>query len=215
MDGVTLIPGSLPLCASLARISLLNRLSVTPKRAGKDRAARGVLVMTDVPSGRNTTMGCNRARSGLTGAGALIGLVLLLAACGGSGSRTRSAPVGSSGPARPVTIGTTRAQQGTYLTGASGRALYIWVGDSDRASYCSGDCATAFPPLLGKGRATSRSGVNSSVLGTIRRYDGREQLSYAGHPLYYSAADPGPGTTHSEGSDSFGARWWLIAPSGA
>ncbi|MGN6169815.1 MAG: COG4315 family predicted lipoprotein, partial [Solirubrobacteraceae bacterium] len=161
-------------------------------------------------------MGWNRARSGLTGLAAFIGLVLLVAACGGgSGSGAMSsAPVGSSGPARPVTIGTTHAQQGTYLTGASGRALYMWVGDSDGASNCSGDCATAWPPLLGNGRPTSGSGVNSSALGTIVRSDGREQVSYDGHPLYYSAADPGPGTTHSEGSDSFGARWWLVAPSG-
>ena len=161
-------------------------------------------------------MSWNRARSGLTGLAAFLGLVLLVAACGGgSGSGAMSsAPVGASGPARPVTIGTTRGQHGTYLTGASGRALYLWVGDSDGVSNCSGDCATAWPPLLGNGRPTPGSGVNSSALGTIVRFDGREQVSYDGHPLYYSAADPGPGTTHSEGSDSFGARWWLVAPSG-
>jgi predicted lipoprotein with Yx(FWY)xxD motif len=56
--------------------------------------------------------------------------------------------------------------------------------------------------------------VNSSDLSTTVRSDGSEQVSYDGHPLYYSAADPGAGTTHSEGSNSFGAKWWLVAPSG-
>jgi predicted lipoprotein with Yx(FWY)xxD motif len=56
--------------------------------------------------------------------------------------------------------------------------------------------------------------VNSAELSTTLRSDGSEQVSYDGHPLYYSAADPGPGTTHSEGRNSFGAKWWLVAPSG-
>lgn len=109
------------------------------------------------------TRGWNRARSGLTGLAALVGLVLLVAAFGGgSGSGAMSsAMAGSSRPARPVAIGTARGQHGTYLTAASGRALYMWVGDSNGASSCSGDCATTWPPLLGTGTPTPGSGVNS------------------------------------------------------
>jgi predicted lipoprotein with Yx(FWY)xxD motif len=145
-----------------------------------------------------------------------MGLVLLVAACGGGpgAGATSSAAVGSRGAVRPVTIGTARGTHGTYLTGPSGRALYIWVADSDGVSNCSGACPTFWPPLLGKGRPSFGSGVNPSALSTIVRPDGSEQVSYDGHPLYYSASDPGPGTTHSEGTDSFGDRWWLLAPSG-
>jgi predicted lipoprotein with Yx(FWY)xxD motif len=172
--------------------------------------------MTHLVSGKDKTTGWNRARLGATGLPAFTGLVLLMAACGGGSSSGAMSPAaaGSSGSARPVAIGTARGPQGTYLTGASGRALYMWVGDSDGASNCSGDCTTPWRPLLGKGTPTSGSGVNSAGLSTIVRADGSEQVSYDGHPLYYSAADPGPGTTHSEGTDSFGARWWLVAPSG-
>ena len=49
----------------------------------------------------------------------------------------------------------------------------------------------------------------------IPRSDGRKQVTYKTHPLYYFVVDAGPGTTKGQGSDSFGARWWLVAPSGA
>ena len=157
-----------------------------------------------------------RSRAGcLASAG---GLALLVAACGsGSGSgMTPSASTLSRGPTAStgVEIGTARGPHGTYLTGASGRALYLWVGDSDGASNCSGACANAWPPVIARTPAAS-GGAIAAALGTIIRFDGSEQVSYHGHPLYYSTADPGPGTTHAEGSNSFGASWWLVAPSGA
>jgi hypothetical protein len=40
-------------------------------------------------------------------------------------------------------------------------------------------------------------------------------LSYDGHPLYYFSGDSGPGTATGQGSDGFGAKWWLVAPAGS
>jgi predicted lipoprotein with Yx(FWY)xxD motif len=144
-------------------------------------------------------------------------VLLLVAACG-SGSRpgaSSSTAAGSGASSSRVLIGTARGPHGTYLTGASGRALYMWVGDSNQASSCSGDCAAMWPPVIATARPAPASGVSAARLSTILRSDGSEQVSYRGHPLYYYAADAGPGTTRGEGSDSFGARWWLVAPSGA
>jgi predicted lipoprotein with Yx(FWY)xxD motif len=159
----------------------------------------------------------NRAVRGAARLPALTGLVLLVAACG-SGSRSgasSSAATGSSRPPSTVAIGTAQGQHGTYLTGAAGRALYLWVGDSDRASNCSGACAASWPPVLAEARPVPASRVKVAALSTVIRSDGREQVSYDGHPLYYYIADPGPGTTRGEGRDDFGAKWWLVAPSGA
>ena len=39
-------------------------------------------------------------------------------------------------------------------------------------------------------------------------------MTYKGHPLYYFAGDPSAGTTTGQGSDSFGAKWWLVSPAG-
>ena len=40
-----------------------------------------------------------------------------------------------------VTIGTAQDGNGTYLTGGSGRSVYLWVADAKEMSSCSGACA--------------------------------------------------------------------------
>ena len=165
-----------------------------------------------------------RARIRAGALGTLVGVALVIAACGSSSSSSTAtsaaatsstASSGSGGPSAAVTIGTASGPDGTYLTGASGRALYMWVGDSPGKSNCSGSCATAWPPLIVKATPTASGGVTAADLGTITRSDGTKQVTYKGHPLYYFVVDTGPGTTKGQGSDSFGAKWWLVAPSGA
>jgi hypothetical protein len=57
--------------------------------------------------------------------------------------------------------------------------------------------------------------ASASDLGTITRSDGTKQVTYDGHPLYYYAGDSGSGMASGQGSDSFGAKWWLVSPSGS
>jgi predicted lipoprotein with Yx(FWY)xxD motif len=102
----------------------------------------------------------------------------------------------------------------SFLTDGAGRSLYLWVPDTSTMSTCSGACATAGPPLIAKGTPTGGAGVTASDLGTITRSDGSKQVTYAGHPLYYFAGDKAAGQTNGEGSDGFGAPWYLVAPSG-
>jgi predicted lipoprotein with Yx(FWY)xxD motif len=101
-----------------------------------------------------------------------------------------------------------------YLTGASGRALYLWVADSNGQSACMGACAKAWPPLVSSSTPTVSGGVSASDLGTTTRPDGTKQVTYKGHPLYYFIADPTAGTTRGQGNNGFGAKWWLVSPSG-
>jgi predicted lipoprotein with Yx(FWY)xxD motif len=112
-------------------------------------------------------------------------------------------------------IGTAKAHGQTYLTGESGRAIYLWVADKGSTSSCSGACAQAWPPVTTTGSPKAGSGVTASMLGTTKRSDGTEQVTYNGHPLYYFVADTAAGTTKGQGSDSFGAKWWLVTPSGS
>ena len=114
-----------------------------------------------------------------------------------------------------VTIKTVTGRDGTYLSDLSGRALYMWLGDGDGRSNCDSDCTGAWPPLITGSAPKASGGARLADLGTTRRSDGRLQVTYNGHPLYYFVVDSGPGTTKGQGSDSFGARWWLVAPSGA
>jgi secreted repeat protein with Y-X4-D motif len=82
-------------------------------------------------------------------------------------------------------------------------------------SVCSGACAGAWPPVTATGTVTASGSAVASDLGTITRSDGTKQVTYDGHPLYYFVGDSGPGSDSGQGSNSFGAKWWLVAPSGS
>lgn len=161
--------------------------------------------------------------------GAPLALALLAAAAcssGGSSSSSSSpsaaAPASSAAsPASPASSGsgtvitTATSSGGKFLTNGSGRAVYLFTADSSDKSACSGACASAWPPVVATGSPTPAGGVTASDLGTITRSDGTRQVTYDGHPLYYFVGDTGPGTDKGQGLDAFGAKWWLVAPSGS
>lgn len=155
-------------------------------------------------------------------AAAVLGVALLVAGCGSSSSNSSAAPAAASSSSTSsnaasgaLAIRTAKGKGGTYLTGASGRALYLWVADSNGKSSCSGGCAQAWPPVTTTGMPAASEGAMTADLGTITRSDGTKQVTYKGHPLYYFAGDPEAGTTNGQGSPQFGAKWWLVTPSGS
>lgn len=139
---------------------------------------------------------------------------LLAAACGSAAGSTATGTPASSGSTTATVIESHAGSAGTFLTNSSGRAVYLWAADSMNKSACSGACAGAWPPVTAKGHVTAADGAKAADLGTITRSDGSKQVTYDGHPLYYFAGDSGPGQTNGQGSDSFGAKWWLVAPAG-
>lgn len=112
-------------------------------------------------------------------------------------------------------IMTASSSAGTFLTDGSGKAVYLWAKDSNGQSVCDSTCAGAWPPVQATGTVTAAGGAQASDLGTVKRSDGTMQVTYIGHPLYYYAGDSGPGTASGQGSDQFGAKWWLVSPSGS
>jgi predicted lipoprotein with Yx(FWY)xxD motif len=67
--------------------------------------------------------------------------------------------------------------------------VYLFQGDKNGTSACTGACAAAWPLDIVTGQPQAGSGVNQALLGTITRADGTMQLTYNGHPLYYFTAD--------------------------
>lgn len=126
----------------------------------------------------------------------------------------RSSAAGSGSSASSVIVNTQKSPLGSYLAGTSGRALYLFASDTSSTSNCTGECAVDWPPLTTHDSVIASDGATSSDLATITRPDGTKQVTYAGHPLYYYAGDSGAGDTNGQGVDSFGALWWLVAPSG-
>jgi predicted lipoprotein with Yx(FWY)xxD motif len=164
------------------------------------------------------TPGTIRLGAGLAVA---LGAALLTAACSSSGSSSSSAPAtpagGSAAAAAAgsgLVITTKSGSAGAFLTDGSGRAVYLWMKDGKDSSACSGACAGAWPPVTTTGAVTASGGVNNADLSTITRSGGAKQVVYDGHPLYYFSGDSGPGQVNGQGSDGFGAQWWLVDPAG-
>jgi predicted lipoprotein with Yx(FWY)xxD motif len=151
--------------------------------------------------------------------GVPVATALLAAACSSASSTSAAAPAASSSPAASASttatvIKTTAGSTGAFLTSSSGRAIYLWVKDGKNMSACTGACAGAWPPVTTTGSVTAGSGVTASDLGTITRSGGTKQVTYDGHPLYYFSGDSAAGQTSGQGSDGFGAKWWLVSPAG-
>jgi predicted lipoprotein with Yx(FWY)xxD motif len=152
--------------------------------------------------------------------GALISLIALaVGACGGTAS-TASRPASTSTPAAnasraaSATVGVANSGLGSIVVDSSGRTLYLWQADTGPKSTCSGACAAAWPPLLTTGAPTAGRGAKASLLGTTKRSDGTEQVTYNQHPLYRFAGDTASGQTTGQGSTGFGARWYVLSPGG-
>ena len=155
-------------------------------------------------------------------AGAAVPVTALAVAAfggGGASAATLSAVAASSPPATisaaKRTVNVRRTGLGKILVDSRGRTLYLFKKDSRGKSRCSGACAIAWPPLLrASGKPTVGRGARASKVGTIKRSDGRRQVTYNGHPLYTFVMDTKAGQTHGEGFRAFGARWFVVSPAG-
>ena len=111
-------------------------------------------------------------------------------------------------------VGTASSSLGRILVDGHGRTLYLFAKDKKGKSACSGACAAYWPPLLTSGKPHAVAGAKASLLGTIRRADGRRQVTYRHHPLYFYAGDMGKGQTSGQGLTDFGGAWWVLSPGG-
>jgi predicted lipoprotein with Yx(FWY)xxD motif len=103
---------------------------------------------------------------------------------------------------------------GRILSDGRGFALYAFTKDGKGASTCSGACATAWPPYVVASSARASAGVNASLLGSVKRQDGRLQVTYAGRPLYYYVGDRKPLQVLCQNVAEFGGTWLVVRANG-
>jgi predicted lipoprotein with Yx(FWY)xxD motif len=109
----------------------------------------------------------------------------------------------------------TNAKLGSFLVDESGMTVYLFVADTGTASTCYSTCAIVWPPVLTTGAPQAGTGAQASLLGTTTRTDGKVEVTYGGHPLYYFMQDKAAGDVKGQGINGFGALWWVLSPSGA
>lgn len=117
------------------------------------------------------------------------------------------------GAAGGTGVGTHNTNRGKILANSRGFSIYMFAKDKKGGkSTCYRNCAKVWTPLLttGKPAAIKGSGVNSKLLGTTRRTDGKTEVTYNGYPLYLYVPDRKPGQITGEGFNQFGAVWYLL-----
>ena len=112
-----------------------------------------------------------------------------------------------------TTVTTANSDFGTILFDKTGQAIYMFDVEATTKPRCYGDCADAWPPVFTRGAPRAGKQVKQSLLGTTRRADGRTQVTYGGHPLYFYAHE---GKHEVECHDVFlnGGTWYAVQPDG-
>lgn len=123
----------------------------------------------------------------------------------GSSSSKTPAPGSTTGMEIKVS---SSATLGKYLVDEDGMTLYLFTKDTPGVSNCTGNCLTAWPPLLTVGTPRADDGVVGK-LGTITLADGTLQVTYNDIPLYYYISDVNPGDTVGQ---NVGGVWFVVAP---
>jgi predicted lipoprotein with Yx(FWY)xxD motif len=106
-----------------------------------------------------------------------------------------------------------RSAYGPVIADRRGEALYLFDRDRSKRSRCYGECARAWPPVITKGKPRAGKGIKARLLGTTKRKNGRLQVTYRNHPLYYYV-DDAPGRILCQNVDEFGGLWLVVKPSG-
>jgi predicted lipoprotein with Yx(FWY)xxD motif len=112
-------------------------------------------------------------------------------------------------------VTTKHSKLGTVLAaGPKKLTVYLFEGDTGPASSCTSGCASVWPPVTTSGPPQAGPGAFASNLGALTRPDGTKQVTYSGHPLYFYTRDGDVGDAYGAGIKSFGASWYVLAPSG-
>ncbi|MEU4295107.1 hypothetical protein AB0E63_43390 [Kribbella sp. NPDC026596] len=123
----------------------------------------------------------------------------------------------SSQSTSPTVIGTgiktDRSDFGVMLFDSAGQAIYLFDKEKSATSACYGACAEAWPPVLTKAAPKALGEVKQALLGTTRRTDGTNQVTYGGHPLYFYAHES-KNEVKCHNVAGFGGLWLVVTAAG-
>ena len=142
-------------------------------------------------------------------------------ATGGSGDGTQEGGAGTEAggegeaaetgaPALTLTLAETSL--GQVLADGRGHTVYLFTPDKvGKKSVCTGPCTEVWIPVRSQDEPAAGEGVDASLISTIERPDGSEQVTYKGHPLYTLIDDESPGDVKGQ---SVGGVWFAVTPAG-
>ena len=176
----------------VAAFVVLAALALAPAPANREAAAPAPFPAQIPPAAARA--------AGMTAAGLAVAALVLFGLALSGASSTAPAATGTA-------LTTTTISGTTVLTNAKGFTLYSFAPDTPTASKCYGSCAAYWPPVTGTTAAGQRL---PGKVGTIKRTDGTEQLTYNGHPLYTYIGDTAPGQAKGNNLNLNGGLWHEI-----
>jgi predicted lipoprotein with Yx(FWY)xxD motif len=117
-------------------------------------------------------------------------------------------------PTRPGTkIIVADSDYGPMLYDGSGQPIYLFTAETGSRPACYDACADDWPPVLTDGKPAASGDARSALLGTVRRTDGRTQVTYDGQPLYFYAHE-GKYEVLCHDVEEYGGTWLVVRPDG-
>ena len=173
----------------VAAFAVLAALALAPAPANREAAAPATFPARIPPAAARA--------AAMTAAGLAVAALVLFGLALSGANPTAPAATGTA-------LKTTTISGTTVLTNAKGLTLYSFAPDTPTASKCYGSCAAYWPPVTGT--TAAGQGLPGKV-GTIKRTDGTEQLTYNGHPLYTYIGDSAPGQAKGNNLNLNGGLW--------
>jgi predicted lipoprotein with Yx(FWY)xxD motif len=99
------------------------------------------------------------------------------------------------------------------LVSSKGLTLYHFLREGKGTIKCTGSCSMLWLPLvvLAGAKPVAGAGLDAGKLGTVRRPDGRLQVTYNGLALYRDFYDKSGGQANGQGQDRL---WYAVTPAG-
>jgi predicted lipoprotein with Yx(FWY)xxD motif len=151
-------------------------------------------------------------RARIAAAATAVGTMAMLAGAAEAGAMT-STEASAAKAKKTTEVELRKSKFGKVLFAGNGRVVYLFTADTPGTSNCSGACANAWPPFIARGKLVAGEGVNKKLLGRTTRPDGRQQVTYNGHPLYFYIHDP-KGQILCHNVFEFGGDWLVVRKSG-
>jgi predicted lipoprotein with Yx(FWY)xxD motif len=157
-------------------------------------------------------------------AATMLGLAVLLAACGSgaaSPASTASAAPATAAPASgapasapasgAATVNLADTSLGTVLVDGTAMTLYAFTPDNAADPTCYDTCEASWPVLTGAS-VTAGAGLTAADFGTVTRKDGSAQVTFKKWPLYHFAGDAAAGDVKGQG---VGGKWYVLKADGS
>lgn len=105
------------------------------------------------------------------------------------------------------------SKYGSLLVNSAGMTLYHFAPDRNGSIKCTGACVKFWPPLVVSAgtKPTAGAGLAKAQLSTVKRPDGKTQVTYAGLTLYRYAGDAKAGDVKGEGVEG---TWFAVTSKG-